>query len=96
MKLIKPLVFNPYEFSRASPAYRYDSAGFLDLAEIDQLRLGYNPTTLEFLGPIIEGQASNYALFSDGYRLLGHIAVAQQTRLTQQKLNLTVLLALAI
>jgi len=59
MKIIKPIVFKNYGFSRATPATYYDSTGTLVTAGIDVLRLGYNPETLEFLGPIIEGEATN-------------------------------------
>ena len=59
MKVVKPIVFKNYGFSRATPATYYDNTGTLVTAGIDVLRLGYNPDTLEFLGPIIEGEATN-------------------------------------
>lgn len=59
MKIVKPIVINNYGFSRATIATYYDASGIIQTAGIDVLRLGYDPTTLEFLGPIIEGAATN-------------------------------------
>lgn len=67
MKVITPLVFNPFEFSRSSEAAYYDSAGLIAIAEIDELRFGYDPTTLDFIGPIIEDAAKNCLLKSNEF-----------------------------
>lgn len=67
MRVVKPQVFNPYEFSRPSPARYYDADGTLQTVGNDILRLGYNPTTLEFIGPIIENAATNIVLYSDDF-----------------------------
>jgi hypothetical protein len=64
MKIAIPLIFNNYDFSRASIANYYDADGMIVEAMVDELRLGYNPTTLEFIGPIIEGEVENELLQS--------------------------------
>lgn len=67
MHVIKPQIFNPYEFSRGSSANQYDASGLLELVGVDVLRLGYNPTTLEFIGPIIEDEATNCIIKSNDF-----------------------------
>lgn len=67
MRIVKPIVFKTYGFSRDSVATYYDESGILQTAAIDVLRLGYDPTTLEFLGPIIENSATNMILYSDDF-----------------------------
>lgn len=69
MKIAIPLIFNNYDFSRASVANYYDANGMLVEAKVDELRLGYNPTTLEFIGPIIEAAVTNELLQSYRYDL---------------------------
>lgn len=59
MKILDPIVFSALDFQRASVANYYDVDGLLAEAGVDQIRFGYNPTTLEFIGPIIEGEAKN-------------------------------------
>lgn len=67
MKIVKPIIFNSFDFSRASPATYYDEDGILTTAAIDVLRFGYNPTTLEFIGPILEAQATNLVPYSEDF-----------------------------
>ena len=65
MKIIKPLTFNPFTFSRASEASYYASTGLLAYASIDVLREdAYDPETLERIGIILEDEATNYLLHS--------------------------------
>lgn len=61
MKIVKPIVFRNFDFSRASEATYYDATGALVTAVEDELRLGYNPTTHAFIGPIYEQASENYA-----------------------------------
>lgn len=67
MRVVKPQIFNPYEFSRPTPATYYNSSGIRVTAGVDELRLGYDPTTLEFIGPILEGATDNWILYSDDF-----------------------------
>ncbi len=67
MRIVKPIVFEDYVFSRASEAFYYDSNGILKTAGVDELRLGYNPSTLDYLGSIIEGEATNLFTQSNNF-----------------------------
>lgn len=67
MKILDPIVFSALDFQRASVANYYDVDGLLAEAGVDQIRFGYNPTTLEFIGPIIEGEAKNCIIKSNGF-----------------------------
>ena len=82
MKIIVPLVFNPYEFGRASPATYYDEDGLLTTASEDVLRFGYDPTSLDFLGPIIENAATNYLLQSTDFNSGGGTVWTNDTAIT--------------
>ena len=64
MKIVKPIIFRNFDSTRASEATYYDQDGFLSIAPADTLRLGYNPTTLDFIGPIYEEAGVNYAEIS--------------------------------
>lgn len=64
MKIVKPIIFNNFDSARASVAYYYDFQGILQLAAVDETRFTYNPTTLEFIGPLLEDAATNVALYS--------------------------------
>lgn len=59
MKIVKPIIFNSFDFSRASIATYYDENGLIATAGVNVLRLGYNPATLDAIGPIIEGESTN-------------------------------------
>lgn len=67
MQVIKPIVFNGLSFSRGSIASYYNDSGILVYAAIDELRFGYNPETLEFIGPIYEEEATNHLLYSGDF-----------------------------
>lgn len=60
MKIVKPIIFRNFDFLRASEATYYDVTGALVTASADELRLGYNPTTHAFIGPIYEQASVNY------------------------------------
>ena len=51
--------------SRSSSATYFDSTGTLQTASSNVARIDYNPNTLECLGFLIEGSATNYLLNSD-------------------------------
>lgn len=59
MQVIKPIIFNSFEFTRASVATYYGADGLIDSAAVDELRLGYDPSTLAFIGPVLEDEATN-------------------------------------
>lgn len=63
MKILKPLTFNPFTFSRATDATYLAASGFVETAGIDELRFGYeydpSTDTLSSVGAIIEAEAQN-------------------------------------
>lgn len=59
MKVVRPLRYASESFSRATTAWYYNEDGDLTGALVDELRLGYDPETLTYLGPIIENEATN-------------------------------------
>jgi hypothetical protein len=66
MRVITPIeIISETAFSRASTATYYDEDGILQTAAIDELRLNHNPETLESEGILIEGEATNLALYSE-------------------------------
>lgn len=65
MRVVKPINFNALSFERDSEATYYNSTGILTTAAVDELRNGYNPTTLEYIGPIFEGEQTNLLLNSN-------------------------------
>lgn len=67
MKVIQPLNFSSFEFERASAATYYNSAGVLAVAGAGVLREGYDPSTLDFLGPILESSATNLLPYSNDF-----------------------------
>jgi hypothetical protein len=67
MKLVQPIVYNTSAFERDSPATYYDEDGIRQTAAADVLRLGYDPSTLEPLGAIIEGEMTNWARYSNTF-----------------------------
>jgi hypothetical protein len=68
MKVVKPnLITSTRTFTRASTATYYDSSGLLKTAANNELRIGYNPETLEFEGAIIEAQGTNQFTYSNDF-----------------------------
>lgn len=67
MKIIKPIVFKNYSFSRASTATYYNASGVLVTAAVNELRLGYNPTDLTYLGAVIEPQLLNQWTYTNDF-----------------------------
>lgn len=67
MTVIKPIQFDSAAFSRSSPATLYNSTGILETAGNDVLRNGYNPTTLEYIGNIIEAESTNNFTWSNDF-----------------------------
>ncbi len=51
-------------FTRASAAWRVNSAGVIVPAAVNEARIDYNPTTLEASGLLIEEQRTNLATYS--------------------------------
>lgn len=65
MKLVKPdLVSTTGSITRASSATYFDKNGILQTATTNQVRFGYDPYTKEFIGVIVENQATNLCPFS--------------------------------
>lgn len=71
MKIIKPLTFNPFTFSRASEAQFLDASGLIETASNDVLRNAYaydaDTDTLSAAGPLIESAAINYIAASNTF-----------------------------
>lgn len=67
MRVVKPINFNALAFERESEATYYDENGILVTAANDVLRFGYNPATLESIGPIFESEQTNYATYSNNF-----------------------------
>jgi hypothetical protein len=68
MRVIKPTeITSTTQFSRASTATYYDEDGILQTAAIDELRLNYNPDTLESEGILIESASTNLAIRSQEF-----------------------------
>jgi hypothetical protein len=67
LKIIKPQTFTSTEVTRASIATYFNSVGLLATAGVDTLRIGYDPVTLEPIGPIIESSATNFIYPSNGF-----------------------------
>jgi hypothetical protein len=67
MWVVRPITFNGFEFERASVANYYDEDGKLTEAAVDVLRLGYDPETLDYIGPIFEEEATNLIPYSNDF-----------------------------
>lgn len=68
LKIVKPIVFNSFSgFTRDSVATYYNSEGYVTEVGADVLRLTYNPTTLNFIGPLIEQEATNLIEYSENF-----------------------------
>jgi hypothetical protein len=68
VRVIKPTeITSTTQFSRASTATYYDEDGVLQTAAVDELRLNFNPDTLESEGILIESEATNLALRSQEF-----------------------------
>lgn len=58
MRIVKPVVFKNYGFSRESIATYYDENGLLTIAQTNELRMGHSPSGA-FIGTIIEDEGVN-------------------------------------
>lgn len=67
MKISRPIIFKNSAFTRDTPATYYNASGILTTAAINELRLGYDPTDLSYLGQIIEPQGVNYKKYSNSF-----------------------------
>jgi hypothetical protein len=67
MQIVRPIIYSNFSFERASVAQYYDEDGILTQAAVDELRLGYDPETLEYIGPIIETAATNHVAKSNEF-----------------------------
>lgn len=68
MKLINPdLVSTTGSVTRTGTASYYDSSGLLKTTTSGGLRFGYNPSTLEFVGLIVEGSSTNLFWYSQSF-----------------------------
>jgi hypothetical protein len=68
VRVIKPTeITSTTQFSRASTATYYDLNGIIQTAAIDEIRLNYNPDTLESEGILIEDAATNLFTYSQEF-----------------------------
>jgi len=67
VRVVKPINFNSLSFERDSTATFDNSSGTLQTAPVDVLRLGYNPETLAYIGPIFEAAQTNLLLHSNDF-----------------------------
>lgn len=82
MRVVKPITFNSFDFSRASEATYYDEDGVLVTAAVDVLRFGYDPETLASIGPIFESAATNLLPYSNDFTawiMTGSSAIGVET-----------------
>lgn len=68
---LTPRVGYPFEFTRASEARYWDSAGVLQTAAINAARFDYDPSSLASLGLRNEEQRTNIFSFSSDYNSAG-------------------------
>src|SRR5690606_23652764 len=45
----------------------YGADGLIDSAAVDELRLGYDPSTLAFIGPVLEDEATNLIPYANQF-----------------------------
>lgn len=69
MRVVKPITFNSFDFTRASVATYYNSSGVMVSAANDVLRFGYNPETLASIGPIFESAATNIIPYATNFTM---------------------------
>jgi hypothetical protein len=67
MWVVRPITFNGFEFERSSDATVYASNGQLTTVAPDVLRLGYDPETLDYIGPIFEDEATNLIPYANDF-----------------------------
>lgn len=67
MKMIRPVAVNDGTFTRASTATFVNSAGLIETAAVDTLRINYNPVTLANQGALIEAAATNLLTYSQQF-----------------------------
>jgi hypothetical protein len=68
MRVITPLeITSDTAFSRASTATYYDANGIRQTADIDVVRVNYNPATLEPEGILIEDASTNQLTYSNDF-----------------------------
>ncbi len=67
MKISRPIVIKNSAFTRDTPAAYYNASGILTTAVINEVRLGYDPTSLAYIGEIIEPQGINYFKYSNSF-----------------------------
>lgn len=63
MKIIRPVdITSEVSYTRLSVASYIDEDGTLKFANVNQIRIDYDPVTNEMKGPLIEGASENYIL----------------------------------
>lgn len=68
MQIVKPdAVSSTGSVTRTGTATYYDSNGYLQTSTTDALRFGYNPSTLDFAGLVVEDSSTNLLLYSSDF-----------------------------
>ena len=68
MQIVKPdAVGSTGSVTRTGTATYYDSNGYLQTSTTDALRFGYNPSTLDFAGLVVEDSSTNLLLYSNDF-----------------------------
>ena len=68
MQIVKPdAVSSTGSVNRTGTATYYDSNGYLQTSTTDALRFGYNPSTLDFAGLVVEESSTNLLLYSSDF-----------------------------
>ena len=68
MQIVKPdAVSSTGSVTRTGTATYYDSNGYLQISTSGALRFGYNPSTLDFAGLIVEDSSTNLLLYSNDF-----------------------------
>ena len=68
MQIVKPdAVGSTGSVTRTGTATYYDSNGYLQTSSTGALRFGYNPSTLDFAGLVVEDSSTNLFLYSNDF-----------------------------
>ena len=68
MQIVKPdTITSTGSVTRTGTATYYDSNGYLQTSSAGALRFGYNPSTLDFTGLVVEDSSTNLLLYSNDF-----------------------------